>query len=124
MSVATATTEVRTPTTRARKPQVRTLRIVRGNPPYSGQVMISIDAASTLYAVEHTQLAPAFGPGLAFLFKKLYPDGSAAGEGYHVTCSTADPEAPVIDCDCLGHRHYGRCRHADCLSALLKHAQQ
>lgn len=120
MSAATVSPPVRTSSARARRPNVRTFRVVQGNPPTQGRVMISVDATNTLYEVGHLPLDPAFGPGLAFLFRKLFLDGSPAGEGYHLTYHTPEGEAPVIDCDCPGHRHYRHCRLADCLLALLK----
>lgn len=125
-AVATAPSARTQPTTRTARTRVRTLRIIHGNPPYSGRVSISVDAATTLYDVEQTQLDPAFGPGRAFIFQKRFPNGQAAGEGYRLTVTTTDQDAdaPVIDCECLGHRHYGHCRHADCLLALLKTRQK
>jgi len=124
MSVATATPPVRTQdqtkTPRTRRPQVRTFRIVQGNPPFEGRVRISVGAATTLYEFGQVPLDPAFGPGLSFVCRKLFPDGKPAGEGYHLTYRADDPEAPGVDCDCLGHRHYHHCRHADVLAALLK----
>lgn len=124
MSTATAAPEVRTPTARARRPQVRTLRIVKGNPPFDGRVTITVDAATTLYELGQIPMDPAFGPGLAFVCRKLFPDGKAAGEGYHLTYWADDPTAPVVDCDCMGFVRYHHCRHSDCLTALLKRTAQ
>lgn len=121
MSVAIATPPVRTNAPTIRRQRIRTFRIVRGNPPFSGRVTITVDAASTIYDLEAVALDPAFaGPGdRAFVCVKRFPDGKPAGEGYKIVTHQAEDGTVTVDCPCLGFQHYRHCRHADLLTALL-----
>src|SRR4051794_40875475 len=117
MSVATAPPQVRTQAPRTTGPKTRSFRILSGSPPYAGKLAISVDATISFYEVGQVETDPAFGPGPAFFFRKLNLNGTAAGEGYHLTCMSADPDQAAIDCECPWFARWQKCRHTDCLRA-------
>jgi hypothetical protein len=117
MSVTLYPLNAQVKTRPTRKPVRRTLR-VEGDAFNGGFVRITVNGTSTLYQTGMIPLDPAFGC-FGLFFRKLDLDRTPIGDGYHVSCSSSNPEDAVIQCDCPGHQAWNHCRHADAARVLL-----
>jgi hypothetical protein len=90
--------------------QGRTARLTRASKGTAYLVITEHDRPTHYFL---TPLRTEIG-GIAYRFSKLVQEG---GEQYDVC---AFPTTGGGYCDCLGHSHYGYCRHVSCLLALRK----
>ena len=97
---------------RARKPQVRSFRILKTVTEQGGQIRLTVDGKSQDYAVRWFYVSADMG-FVGFEWKK--PDS----EVYHCLAQRDNS----VSCDCRGHVAHGHCKHSACVRVLLERGE-